>query len=261
MSLLFQIVILVVDSTDRERLTLTKEELHRMLSHEVRTKWRMFVFVFLSFIRSDCSRFASVWMPPWRKKKNKKLLLVWYSRSDVWDTFFVLIAQWIINPWHNMTRKFQLSLSVTQCVVMCLNVSLSLLVPLFVNCLGGILGVSNGNFAALSVTPLLFCFFLFVCLFFRTYRMPPSWFWPTNKMWRARWRRRRSPRFSRSSPSPHTHGTSRPAAPWQEKGESYLHTSHSCFLAAVITKTSPPRNLSCGAVYPSGLFRCAVSWW
>lgn len=31
----FQIVILVVDSTDRERLTVTKEELHRMLAHEV----------------------------------------------------------------------------------------------------------------------------------------------------------------------------------------------------------------------------------
>nr|XP_046272522.1 putative ADP-ribosylation factor-like protein 5C [Scatophagus argus] len=29
-----EIVIVVVDSTDRERLTLTKEELHRMLSHE-----------------------------------------------------------------------------------------------------------------------------------------------------------------------------------------------------------------------------------
>ncbi|TNM97002.1 putative ADP-ribosylation factor-like protein 5C [Takifugu rubripes] len=29
-----EIVILVVDSTDRERLSLTKEELHRMLSHE-----------------------------------------------------------------------------------------------------------------------------------------------------------------------------------------------------------------------------------
>lgn len=29
-----EIVIMVVDSTDRERLTLTKEELHRMLSHE-----------------------------------------------------------------------------------------------------------------------------------------------------------------------------------------------------------------------------------
>lgn len=34
---LFQIVILVVDSTDRERLTLSKEEFHRMLSHEVQT--------------------------------------------------------------------------------------------------------------------------------------------------------------------------------------------------------------------------------
>ena len=31
----FQIVILVVDSTDRERLTVTKEELHQMLAHEV----------------------------------------------------------------------------------------------------------------------------------------------------------------------------------------------------------------------------------
>uniref|UniRef100_A0A8B9LLI1 ADP-ribosylation factor-like 5C n=1 Tax=Astyanax mexicanus TaxID=7994 RepID=A0A8B9LLI1_ASTMX len=30
-----EIVILVVDSTDRERLTLTKDELHRMLAHEV----------------------------------------------------------------------------------------------------------------------------------------------------------------------------------------------------------------------------------
>ncbi|TRY96555.1 hypothetical protein DNTS_007292 [Danionella cerebrum] len=29
-----EIVILVVDSTDRERLTVTKEELHRMLAHE-----------------------------------------------------------------------------------------------------------------------------------------------------------------------------------------------------------------------------------
>lgn len=33
---LFQIVILVVDSTDRERLTMTKEELHQMLTHEVK---------------------------------------------------------------------------------------------------------------------------------------------------------------------------------------------------------------------------------
>lgn len=33
---MLQIVIMVVDSTDRERLTLNKEELHRMLAHEVR---------------------------------------------------------------------------------------------------------------------------------------------------------------------------------------------------------------------------------
>lgn len=38
MFMLFQIVILVVDSTDRERLTLNKEELHRMLAHEVQIK-------------------------------------------------------------------------------------------------------------------------------------------------------------------------------------------------------------------------------
>lgn len=31
----FQFVILVVDSTDRERLSITKEELYKMLSHEV----------------------------------------------------------------------------------------------------------------------------------------------------------------------------------------------------------------------------------
>lgn len=42
---LFQIVILVVDSTDRERLTVTKEELHRMLSHEVQIQLCCFLFV------------------------------------------------------------------------------------------------------------------------------------------------------------------------------------------------------------------------
>ena len=31
-----QFLLLVVDSTDRERLTVAKEELYRMLSHEVR---------------------------------------------------------------------------------------------------------------------------------------------------------------------------------------------------------------------------------
>lgn len=34
---LYQFVILVVDSTDRERLSITKEELCKMLNHEVRT--------------------------------------------------------------------------------------------------------------------------------------------------------------------------------------------------------------------------------
>jgi len=32
---LFQFVILVVDSTDRERLHITKDELYKMLQHEV----------------------------------------------------------------------------------------------------------------------------------------------------------------------------------------------------------------------------------
>lgn len=31
-----QFIILVVDSTDRERLAISKEELYRMLAHEVR---------------------------------------------------------------------------------------------------------------------------------------------------------------------------------------------------------------------------------
>lgn len=61
---------------------------------------------------------------------------------------------------------------------------------------------------------LLFCFFF--CSICRT---PPSWFWPTNKTSRARWRRQRSLSASPSTPSPRTRGTSRPAAPWQEKGE------------------------------------------
>lgn len=47
---LFQIVILVVDSTDRERLTMTKEELHKMLSHEVQT-----MPLITLYIRSDDS--------------------------------------------------------------------------------------------------------------------------------------------------------------------------------------------------------------
>lgn len=45
MLLPLQIVILVVDSTDRERLTLTKEELHRMLAHEVLTRLPVSVLV------------------------------------------------------------------------------------------------------------------------------------------------------------------------------------------------------------------------
>lgn len=44
-----QFVILVVDSTDRERLVITKEELYRMLAHEVsRPDLPLFFFVFVS---------------------------------------------------------------------------------------------------------------------------------------------------------------------------------------------------------------------
>lgn len=73
-------------------------------------------------------------------------------------------------------------------------------------------------------------------LFFvrRTCKMQPFLFWPTNKMWRAPWQRQRFPSASHLTPSPHTPGMFKPAAPWQEKGESQWRTSHSLFLSAVI---------------------------
>lgn len=42
--LLFQFVIVVIDSTDRERLTVTREELYRMLSHEDLSKAAVLIF-------------------------------------------------------------------------------------------------------------------------------------------------------------------------------------------------------------------------
>ena len=39
---LFQFLIVVVDSTDRERLAVTKAELYNMLNHEVRSRWKLY---------------------------------------------------------------------------------------------------------------------------------------------------------------------------------------------------------------------------
>lgn len=41
---LFQFLIVVVDSTDRERLAVTKAELYNMLNHEVRTWEKLYVY-------------------------------------------------------------------------------------------------------------------------------------------------------------------------------------------------------------------------
>lgn len=43
-SVLLQFVILVVDSTDRERLSISKEELHKMLAHDELSKAAILVF-------------------------------------------------------------------------------------------------------------------------------------------------------------------------------------------------------------------------
>ena len=40
----FQFVILVVDSTDRDRLSITKEELHKMMGHDELSKANILVF-------------------------------------------------------------------------------------------------------------------------------------------------------------------------------------------------------------------------
>ena len=42
--LFFQFVILVVDSTDRDRLSITKDELHKMMGHEELSKANILVF-------------------------------------------------------------------------------------------------------------------------------------------------------------------------------------------------------------------------
>ena len=43
-SFFFQFVILVVDSTDRDRLSITKEELHKMMGHDELSKANILVF-------------------------------------------------------------------------------------------------------------------------------------------------------------------------------------------------------------------------
>lgn len=44
---LFKFVIVVVDSTDRERISVTKEELYKMLAHEVSRPCVFFVLIFI----------------------------------------------------------------------------------------------------------------------------------------------------------------------------------------------------------------------
>ena len=41
---IFQFIILVVDSTDRERLSITKEELHKLMGHDELSKANILVF-------------------------------------------------------------------------------------------------------------------------------------------------------------------------------------------------------------------------
>lgn len=66
-------------------------------------------------------------------------------------------------------------------------------------------------------------------LFFlhRTWGTQPFLLWPTNRTWRAQWQQPRSPSASRLTRSQHTRGTSKPAVPWQERGESVLTKSSS----------------------------------
>lgn len=75
---------------------------------------------------------------------------------------------------------------------------------------------------------------------FRTSRRRPFWFWPTNRMWKVPWRRRRFHSVSRSTPSRHTHGMSKPAAHWQEKGEENTRLTRLTHL----THSPPPLTLA-----------------
>lgn len=55
-------MIVVVDSTDRERISVTKEELYKMLAHEVSKPYLFFVLIFIVgkiwMIHVKGSRFA-----------------------------------------------------------------------------------------------------------------------------------------------------------------------------------------------------------
>lgn len=77
-------VIVVVDSTDRERISVTKEELYKMLAHEVSRPYVFFVWVFIVgkiwMIRVQGSRFArylwKLWLTPagWRQTRMERSL-------------------------------------------------------------------------------------------------------------------------------------------------------------------------------------------
>lgn len=79
---------------------------------------------------------------------------------------------------------------------------------------------------------------------FRTFRRRPFSFWPTNRMWKVPWRRRRSPSVSHSTTSQHTHGTYKAAAHWQEKGELNTHLTHSA-LSDITADVASTRRFFC----------------
>lgn len=108
---LFQIIILVVDSTDRERLTVTKEELHRMLIHEVKKQtnkqtymcvsWRAIaIMVRQSLFTSDYSR------------TGFSLLVIFRCLRYCPVFTYCLISY---KPIHSVLRKFQLRLRESAC--------------------------------------------------------------------------------------------------------------------------------------------------
>ena len=60
MSLFFQqYIILVVDSTDRERLSISMEELHKMLGHEELSKAAILVFANKQVRDDSCRKYPA----------------------------------------------------------------------------------------------------------------------------------------------------------------------------------------------------------
>ena len=61
MSLFFQqYIILVVDSTDRERLSISMEELHKMLGHEELSKAAILVFANKQVRDDSCQKYLDI---------------------------------------------------------------------------------------------------------------------------------------------------------------------------------------------------------